>query len=133
MITMQIPDNLADLLSWEKKAFAHLALALPDGTPHVTPVWFDYDGTYITINSARGRVKDKSMRRDPHVALAVSDPEDPYRYLQIRGRVVEISEEGARDMIDHLSQKYRGKPYPWDGGETRVTYKVLPEHTSQMG
>ena len=72
MITMQIPDNLADLLSWEKKAFAHLALALLDGTPHVTPVWFDYDGTYITINSARGRVKDKSMRRDPHVALSLS-------------------------------------------------------------
>ena len=108
---MQIPEKLSDILSWKKKAFAHLAVVMQDGTPHVTPVWFDYDGTYIIINSALGRVKDKVMRRHPQVALAVSDPEDPYRYVQIQGSVVEITEEGARNMIDHLSQKYTEEPY----------------------
>jgi PPOX class probable F420-dependent enzyme len=129
---MQIPEKLSDILSWKKKAFAHLAVVLQDGTPHVTPVWFDYDGTYIIINSALGRVKDKVMRRHPQVALAVSDPEDPYRYVQIQGSVVEITEEGARNMIDNLSQKYTEEPYQWYEGETRVTYKVIPERVSPI-
>lgn len=129
---MQIPEKLSDILSWKKKAFAHLAVVLQDGTPHVTPVWFDYDGTYIIINSALGRVKDKVMRRHPQVALAVSDPEDPYRYVQIQGSIVEITEEGARNMIDHLSQKYTEEPYQWYEGETRVTYKVIPERVSPI-
>lgn len=129
---MQIPEKLSDILSWKKKAFAHLAVVMQDGTPHVTPVWFDYDGTYIIINSALGRVKDKIMRRHPQVALAVSDPEDPYRYVQIQGSVVEITEEGARNMIDHLSQKYTEEPYQWYEGETRVTYKVIPERVSPI-
>ena len=129
---MQIPEKLSDILSWKKKAFAHLAVVMQDGTPHVTPVWFDYDGTYIIINSALGRVKDKVMRRHPQVALAVSDPEDPYRYVQIQGSVVEITEEGARNMIDHLSQKYTEEPYQWYEGETRVTYKVIPERVSPI-
>ena len=129
---MQIPEKLSDILSWKKKAFAHLAVVMQDGTPHVTPVWFDYDGTYIIINSALGRVKDKIMRRHPQVALAVSDPEDPYRYVQIQGSVVEITEEGARNMIDYLSQKYTEEPYQWYEGETRVTYKVIPERVSPI-
>lgn len=127
---IQIPDKLKDLLSWEKKAFAFLALVKSDGTPQVTPVWFDWDGVHIIINSARGRVKDKVMSKMSKAALAIPDPGDPYRYIQIRGKVVEVTEEGARDMIDHLSMKYTGKKYQWYKGETRVTYKILPERVS---
>ena len=101
-----IPEKYQDLLSWDKKAFANLALSLKDGTPHVTPLWFDYDGEYIVLNSARNRVKDRVMRRSGLVAMAISDPENPYRYIQIRGRIVEITEDGAREMIDYLSMKY---------------------------
>ncbi len=126
-MSVTFPASLADLLTREKKAFAHLALVLRDGTPHVTPVWFDWDGTHLIINTARGRVKDRVLNRRPTVALAISDPADPYRYLQIRGQVVDSTEAGARDMIDQLSLKYEGRLYPWYRGETRVTYKILPE------
>lgn len=132
-MTTTIPEKYLDLLSWEKKAFAHLALALRDGKPHVTPVWFDYDGKHVIVNSALGRVKDKVLRRSRVVALAISDPDNPYRYIQIRGKVVEVTQRGAREMIDHLSQKYTHKPYQWYEGETRVTYTVLPELVSTMG
>ena len=132
-MTTAIPEKYLDLLSWEKKAFAHLSLVLNDGSPHVTPVWFDYDGEHMILNSAVGRVKDKVLRRSGVAAVAISDPDNPYRYMQIRGRVDEITEKGARAMIDRLSQKYTGKPYQWYEGETRVTYKVLPEFVSTMG
>ncbi len=130
---MNIPENFTDLLSWEKKSFAHLALVLRDGTPQCTPLWFDYDGTHVIINSALGRVKDKAMRRTPHVALAISDPENPYRYIQIRGKVVEITEEGGREIIDHLSEKYRGATYNHKENEKRVTYKILPGSFQTFG
>ncbi len=122
-----IPEKYLDLLSVEARAFAHLALTLKDGAPQVTPVWFDWDGVHLIINTARGRVKDKVLARHPVVALAISDPTDPYRYLQIRGRVVVEDEAGGRAMIDQLSRKYRGRDYEWYKGETRVTYKILPE------
>jgi PPOX class probable F420-dependent enzyme len=128
-----IPSEFADLLSPEKKAFAHLALVLTNGTPQVTPVWFDWDGTHLIINTARGRVKDKVFRRRPVVALAISDPDDPYRYLQIRGRVVAETEEGAYDQICDLRLKYRGdRNYPRNPGEVRVTYRILPEAVQTM-
>src|ERR1017187_2996102 len=92
-----------------KKAFANLGTLMPDGSPQVTPVWGDYDGTHILVNSAKGRVKDKNMRRDARVALAISDPENPYRYLEVRGRVVEITESGADAHINRLAKKYLGK------------------------
>ncbi len=123
-----IPERLSDLLSPEKKAFASLALTLADGSPQVTPIWFGWDGTYIILNTARGRVKDKVMRRGGKVALAIVDPSDPYRYLQIRGQVVDETEVGAYDVICDLRLKYRGdRNYPKNPGEVRVTYKVLPE------
>ncbi len=122
-----IPDNRQYLLQPETKAFANLALTLKDGTPQVTPVWFDWDGTHLIINTARGRLKDKVLARHPVVAVAISDPNDPYTYLQLRGRVVEEDEPGGRAMIDHLSRKYLGKDYPFYRGETRVTYKIAPE------
>ena len=130
---MSIPENFTALLSWEKQSFAHLALVLRDGTPQCTPLWFDYDGTHVIINSALGRVKDKAMRRTPHVALAISDPDKPYRYIQIRGKVVEITEEGGREIIDHLSKKYRGATYNHKENEKRVTYKILPGSFQTFG
>ena len=122
-----LPDRFADLFAPEKRAYAYLALVLKDGSPQVTPVWFDWDGTHVIINTARGRVKDKILSRGPKVALAISDPADPYRYIQVQGRVVDETEAGARAMIDQLSQKYEGRPYPWArADEVRVTYQILP-------
>src|SRR5829696_225377 len=103
-----IPDKYMDL--FEKPAFAHLATLMADGSPQVTPVWVDYDGKHVRINSAKGRVKDRNIRRDPRIALSIQDPANPYRYLEVRGRVVDITEEGANHHIDRLSQKYLGKP-----------------------
>ena len=101
----------------------------------MTPVWVDLDGDYVLFNSAKGRQKDRNVRRDPRVALAIIDPDNPYRYLEIRGRVVEITEEGADANIDKLAKKYLGvDKYPYrQGNETRVIYKIQPEHTNMMG
>jgi PPOX class probable F420-dependent enzyme len=123
-----IPARLRDLLSDEKQAFAALALTLADGSPQVTPIWFSWDGEHVILNTARGRVKDRVMRRGGQVALLIVDPVDPYRYVQIRGRVVEETEAGAYDTICDLRLKYRGdRNYPRNPGEVRVTYRVLPE------
>ena len=128
-----IPEKYLDL--FDKKAFAHLATLMPDGTPQVTPVWCDYDGTYILFNSAKGRQKDKNIRRNPAVALSLQDPDNPYRYVEVRGRVAEITEEGADQHIDRLAKKYLGvDKYPGrQPGEVRVTYKIKPEPTTHMG
>jgi PPOX class probable F420-dependent enzyme len=127
-MTENIPEQLIDLLSRSKKAFAFLALVKSDGTPQVTPVWFDFDGTYIIFNTARGRVKDKILKKHPVVAFAIPDPANPYRYLQVSGRVVVETEEGAAEVIADLAEKYQGKrEYPLPAGQVRVTYKVLPE------
>ncbi len=129
-----IPEGFTDLVSCQTRAFAFLALVKKDGTPQVTPVWFDCDDKYLIVNTARGRVKDKILHRHPTVAITIQDPDDPYRYLQIRGKVVEETEEGADDMIRHLNEKYHGKyEYPLKPGEVRVTYKILPEHFDAHG
>ena len=128
-----IPEKYKDL--FEKKAFANLATVMPDGTPQVTPVWVDYDGNHVLVNSARGRQKDKNMERNPAVSLSIMDPDNPYRYLEVRGRVAEITEEGAEEHIDKMAKKYMGlDKYPLrQPGEQRVLYKIEPEHTTQMG
>ena len=120
---------------FQKRAFAQLATLMPDGRPQVTPVWCDFDGSYIRINSAKGRVKDRNMRRDPRVTLSLQDPDNPYRHLQVLGRVIEITEEGADAHIDSLAKKYLGvDTYPYrQPGEMRVMYKIQPERTSAMG
>ena len=130
-----IPEKYIDLLDENKKAFANLATMMPDGTPQVTPVWVDYDGRHILVNSARGRQKDKNMARNSAVALSIQDPDNPYRYLEVRGRVAEITEEGAEEHIDKMAKKYMGKDkYPFrQPGEVRVLYKIEPQRTSQMG
>ena len=128
-----IPENYLDL--FQKKAFANLATLMPGGTPQVTPVWVDYDGTYILINSARGRQKDRNIQRNRAVALSLQDPDNPYRYLEVRGRVDGIIEEGADHHIDKMAKKYLGvDKYPYrQPGEVRVIFKIKPEHTTHMG
>ncbi len=130
-MAVKVPEDKRDLLSREKKAFAVLALVLSDGSPQVTPIWFDWDGQHIVINTARGRVKDKVLRKHPVVAMDIIDPENPYRYLQIRGRVTGETEAGGYEQISSLNQKYHGNPnYPKNPGEVRVTYKITPDHIS---
>jgi PPOX class probable F420-dependent enzyme len=132
-MSTQLPDTYKDL--FEKQAFANLATLMPDGSPQVTPVWCDFDGKNVIVNSAKGRQKDKNLRRDARVALAISDPQNPYRYLEVRGKVVDITENGADAHIDKMAKKYLGKDtYPFrQPGEVRVIYKIAPEHFSKMG
>ena len=123
-----IPESHINLLKDETKAFGFLATLMKDGSPQLTPIWFNTDGTYILINSARGRVKDKNMHRDQRIAMVIIDPNDSYRYIQVRGKIVEITTQGAREHIDQLSKKYTGRDKYVSGspGEIRVTYKILP-------
>jgi PPOX class probable F420-dependent enzyme len=129
-----VPDGFKDLLT-AKKAFANLATINPDGTPQVTPVWFDWDGRHLRINSAKGRVKDKNLRRTPTVALCIQDPDNPYRYVQIKGRVTQVTETGADAHIDALAKKYLGQDrYPYrKADEVRVTYVIAPDRVQTMG
>lgn len=129
-----IPDKYMDLVH-QKKAFASLATIMPDGSPQVTPVWFDYDGNIVRINSARGRVKARNMQEGSPVALSIMDPDNPYRYLQIRGRVRRVTEEGADRHIDSLAKKYLDKDkYPFaQPGEVRVTYEIEPVSANGSG
>jgi PPOX class probable F420-dependent enzyme len=133
LMSQAIPEKYADL--FQKRAFASLGTLMPDGRPQVTPVWCDFDGQHVIFNSAKGRQKDRNVRRDPRVSLAVIDPENPYRYLEIRGRVVEITEDGAAEHINKMAKKYLGvDKYPYaQPGEVRVLYKIKPEHTTVMG
>jgi len=128
-----IPEKFLDLL--QKKAFAQLATLMPDGSPHVAPVWCDYDGHNIIINTAKGRVKDQNMRRDPRVGIDILDPDNPYRHLSIRGRVVDMTEKGADEHIDKMAKKYIGQDrYPNRApGEVRVICRIEPEFTHTMG
>jgi len=129
-----IPDDFLDLLG-DKKAFAHLATIMPDGTPQVTPVWFDYADGVIRVNTAKGRVKARNMREGSPVALSIPDPDNAYRYLQVRGRIRKMTEAGATAHIDSLAKKYLGKDkYPFaQAGEVRVMYEIEPRAANTMG
>lgn len=128
-----IPLQYIDL--FESKSFAHLATFMPDGSIQVNPVWVDYDGENILVNTARKRQKDLNMRRNPRVTVEIQDANNPYRYLEVRGRVVEDTEEGALQHIDKMAKKYRGlEKYPsLAPGEVRVIYKIKPEHVIGHG
>ncbi len=128
-----LPASHSDIL--HKKSFAHLATLMSDGTPQVNPVWVDEKDGYVLINSAVGRVKDKNIRSNPHVAFSVTDPDNPYRMLAVRGRVVEYITEGANAHIDSMAKKYMGlDQYPLrKPGEQRVIYKIAPESVACMG
>ena len=135
MSNATIPDAFLPLVGDDVKAFANLATLLPDGSPQVTPVWFDYVDGKIRVNSAKGRWKDRNMRRDGRVALAIMDPTNAYRYLQIRGRVEHVTEAGADPHIDRLAKKYMGADtYPFrQAAEVRVIYVIRPERVTTMG
>jgi len=128
-----IPDKFLDL--FEKRVFAGLATLMPDGTPQVTPVWIDYDGESVVFNTAAGRQKDKNLQADGHVALMLVDPDNPYRYLEVRGKVLERTTDGADDHINKMAKKYMNRDvYPFrQPGEVRVIYKIKPERTNSMG
>jgi PPOX class probable F420-dependent enzyme len=132
-MAVTVPDKYGDLL--KKPAFAHLATIMKDGSPQVTPVWCDYDGTHVRVNSAKERLKDKNMRRDKRVALSIQDPENPYRYIAIRGTVEQITQDGADAHIDALAKKYLGKErYPFRApGEVRVIYRIRPDRVATYG
>ncbi len=128
-----IPDSYLDLLQ-QKKAFADLATVMADGSPQVTPVWFDYADGVIRVNTAKGRVKSRTLKPGAPVALAIMDPDNPYRYVQIRGQVRRAVEQGADAHIDSLAKKYLGKDtYPFrQSGEVRVMYEIEPISASGM-
>jgi PPOX class probable F420-dependent enzyme len=121
-----IPDSFRDLL--DGPIYVQLATMMKDRSIQVNPVWCSYDGDHVLINSARGRVKDKNMRRDPNVTVLAMDPENPYRWLEVRGTVDKITEDGADAHIDDLAELYLNqRPYPFrEDGEIRVIYKIKP-------
>jgi PPOX class probable F420-dependent enzyme len=125
-----IPDKYLDL--FKKKAFANLATLMPDGGPQVTPVWVDFDGRQVIVNTAVGRQKDKNLKRDGRVSMSIIDPDNPYRYLEVRGRVSERTTSGADAHIDKMAKKYLDKDqYPFrQPGEERVIFKITPEHVT---
>jgi len=119
---------------FEEANFGHLATVMPDGSPQVTPVWVDFDGRHILVNTAEGRQKPRNIRRDPRVAIDVTRQGSEYAFAQVRGRVVEITSEGAEEHIDRLAKKYLGRDtYPFrQPGEERIILKIAPEHVSSM-
>ena len=118
-----------------KPVFASFATIMPDGRPQVTPVWIDAEGDRLLINTAKGRQKHRNVQRDPRVTVTLVDPDNPYNYVEVRGRVVEMTEQGASEHIDKMAKKYLGKDkYPFaQPGEQRILLKIEPEHTSGMG
>jgi PPOX class probable F420-dependent enzyme len=130
----EIPAAYMDLLQ-QKTTFANLATVMKDGSPQVTPVWFDYTNGHVRVNTAKGRVKARTLQVGARVAMAMMDPDNPYRYLQIRGQVVKATEEGASAHIDSLAKKYLGKDkYPFSQpGEVRIMYDIEPLAVQVMG
>jgi len=119
----------------DKKAFAHIATTMPDGSPQVTPVWIDYKDGRIVFNTARGRVKDRNLGKGSRVALSITDPDNPYRYVQVRGKIANVTENGADQHIDMLARKYMGlDKYPFHNpNEKRVIYEIEPASVQGMG
>jgi PPOX class probable F420-dependent enzyme len=123
------PDQLKFI---EDTNLAHLVTLMKDGSPQVTPLWVDHDGSHILVNTAEGRQKPRNLARDARVALSITDHANPYRYIQVRGRVVEITREGAWEHINKLARKYMGRDaqYPERSGEVRIILKIEPEHVT---
>jgi PPOX class probable F420-dependent enzyme len=130
MANPTIPDSHKAL--FERPVIGNLATLLPSGLIQVNPVWVDYDGTYVRFNSAQGRQKDKNVRKNGVATIELVDPENPYYWVEIRGRVVEVTTEGADAHIDSLAKKYLGADsYPFrKASEVRLTYKIQPERVN---
>lgn len=131
---MTIPEAYRDVLE-NPQSFAHWATVGPDGSPQVNPVWFEFDGEQIVISQTKTRQKYRNVRRDPRVALSILDPDNPYRYLEVRGEVVEISDDDGNAFINKMAKKYIGQDeYPWDRPEDeRVVVRIQPRRTTAMG
>ncbi len=130
---MTIPASHIDILS--SKALANVATIGPDGSPQNNPVWFDWDGSHVLFSQTTGRQKYRNVKANPAVALSIVDPENPYRYLEVRGVVAEIVDDENNAFIDSMANKYIDQPqYPWhQPGDHRVVVKVKPSATTQMG
>ncbi|AWS47962.1 TIGR03618 family F420-dependent PPOX class oxidoreductase [Streptosporangium sp. 'caverna'] len=130
---MKLTEELLVLL--RQPSICYIATSMADGSPQVTQTWVDTDGENVIVNSVQSHVKTRNIERDPRVAVAISHPDDPSRYFQVRGRVIEVTTIGAADHIEKLSQKYLGKPYPWYGGrdQVRVIFVIKPESVGGMG
>ena len=127
---MQLTDDQVALL--RRPSLCYIATTMTDGSPQLTQTWVDTDGENVIINTVQGYVKLKNIARDPRVAVAVSDPDEPTRYFQVRGRVISATTEGGSEHIEMLAQKYTGKPYAWYGGrqQVRVIIVIEPEKVS---
>jgi PPOX class probable F420-dependent enzyme len=133
-MTLQVPEKFQDLLLDEARAFAYLTTVMKDGSPQVTPVWFDVADGLIRVNTTDGNTKSRNMKKRDRVALAITDPKNAYRYLQVRGRVVRWTSEGAREHIDRLANKYQGRrTYDGPADEPRLTFLIRPEAVSGQG
>jgi PPOX class probable F420-dependent enzyme len=128
---VEIPQAYVDLLKTATPA--HIATIGPKGEPHNTPVWFDWDGNYIRFSQTRARQKFRNIQREPRVALSIVDPNNPYRFLEIRGKVVRIEEDPNLHFLNALTKRYLGRDtYPWDQpGEAHFILVVQPEHIIQ--
>jgi PPOX class probable F420-dependent enzyme len=132
-ISVKLSEELLMLL--RQPSICYLATSMTDGSPQLTQTWVDTDGEHVLINSVQGYVKLNNIARDPRVAVSISDLNNPSRYFQVRGRVRDVTTEGAVDHIEMLAQKYLGTPYPWYGGrdQVRVIIAIEPEKISSMG
>ncbi len=129
---MTLPTELVSLLRAPSLSF--IATTMPDGSPQVTQVWVDTDGEHVVVNSVKTHVKVRNLERDPRLAMTVADPADPSNYYQVRGRVLQLTTDGAVEHIEQLSHKYLGTDYPWYGGRDQVRVRLVidAEHVSQM-
>lgn len=128
-----LPEDLLDLLRGASRCFISTVMA--DGSPQLTQTWVDTDGAHILINTVEGFQKVKNIRRDPRVAVAVSDPSNPSRYYSVRGEVLSVTSNGAAEHIEQLAQRYLGTPYPWYGGrdQRRLILTIDPRRILSMG
>jgi len=131
-INREITDSVVKLL--EGKNFAFVASLMKDGSPHITPVWIDYDGESILINTAEGRTKHKNVTRDPRIAISIIEQNNPYNMVSIRGTVIEQTNKGADEHTDKLAKRYLGvDKYPFrTPAEKRIILKVKPDKVFHM-
>jgi len=130
---VKLPEDLIALLA--EPSTCYLATSMTDGSPQLTQTWVDTDGEHVLINTVQGHVKVRNIERDPRVAVAISDPDKASRYFQVRGRVIDVTADGAAEHIEKLAQRYLGGPYPWYGGrdQTRLLITIEASTISSMG
>ncbi len=128
-----IPESHRDVL--DKKGFAHVATIGPSGEPHSSPVWYDWDGEHFVFSQTKTRQKYRNLQRDPRVAISIIDPDNPYRYLEIRGTLDGVEEDEGNAFINAMAKKYLDEDvYPWpQPGDERIVLRIRPNHTTTMG